>query len=360
MSDLVTPLTLPCGLTLPDRIAMAPLTNTQSNDDGTLGEDEHRWLLRRAQGGFGWLNTCAAYVSPEGKAWKGQLGIASDLHSPGLSRLATDLRRAGALPFVQLHHAGAVAGQAPQRLSTVDAPGVRGADDADLRRVVDDFVQAALRAQEAGFVGVELHGANGYLFTQFLAPADNPRTDAYGGSLDNRARLLRETMRAVRAAVSPGFAVGVRLSPVDLYARRGLLLDDSLQVGRWLADDGADFVHLSLSDALGTPPRAPDDRVITTAFREALPPSVALCVVGDIWTRDRALAVRRAGADVVVLGRASIAHPDWPRASARPDFTPMRPPWTRDYLRSQDVGPALLHYLEVRPGTVVGGAPARG
>jgi len=359
MSRLDQPLRLRCGLTLPNRMAMAPLTNVQSNADGTLHEDELRWLARRGEGGWGLVSTCAAFVSEEGHAWVGQLGIAGDHHVPGLTRLAAAVRAGGAVPIVQLHHGGLKADQAPIKLSTADGDGVRGATEEDIARVVSDFVAAALRAEAAGFAGVELHGANGYLFTQFLAPADNPRTDGYGGDLVGRARFLREALLAVRAATGAGFAVGVRLSPVDGYAQRGLVLDDGAQVARWMADDGADFVHLSLSNASSPPPHEPEQPAVARAVRSALPEDVVLSVAGGIASRADAEAALDAGADIAVVGRYSIIHPDWPRISADPGFTPSRPPWEPDALRAASVGSGLLGYISAFPGFVVGGAPAR-
>jgi 2,4-dienoyl-CoA reductase-like NADH-dependent reductase (Old Yellow Enzyme family) len=337
--------------------ALAPLTNTQSHPDGTLSDDELRWLVRRA-GHFDFIETCATFVSAEGHAWRGQLGISSDAHLPGLTRLASAIAAAGSIGLVQLHHAGKQATLAPQKLSTVDGDGVRGATEADIARVIGDFVAAALRAERAGFGGVEVHGANGYLFTQFLAPADNPRTDAYGGDLVGRARFLREAVRAVRAAVSPGFLVGVRISPVDVWSKRGLVLADAVQLAAWLAEDGVDFLHASLSNASGSPPHEDVDTPVVTALRAALPDDVRLLAAGGIWTRADADRARAAGVDVPVLGRAAIAHPDWPQASLQPDFTPMRSGWTREHLQAVDVGPAFIQYLSGFPGLVEGGRPA--
>lgn len=360
MSGLKEALKLRCGVVVPGRLALAPLTNTQSLPDGCLGEDERRWLLRRARGGFPWISTCAAYISDQGKAWEGQLGVAEDAHLPGLTRLAGALRAAGAVAVVQLHHGGALASLAPTRLSTVDAPGQRGATPGDLAQVRADFVAAALRCEAAGFAGVEVHGANGYLLTQFLAPLDNPRTDAYGGDLAGRARLLREVLQDIRAAVSPGFAVGVRLSPVDLWSQRGLRLADSVHLGRWLAEDGVDWVHLSLMQATASAPEDPSGPPIATAFRAALPGDVALQVAGAVWTLADAQAARAAGADQVVLGRAAIIHPDWPEVAFDPDFSPSRPPWPLPALVAADVGTGLQRYLLARPGMVLGGALSRG
>jgi 2,4-dienoyl-CoA reductase-like NADH-dependent reductase (Old Yellow Enzyme family) len=360
MSALDQPITLRCGLTFPNRTAMAPMTNVQSHPDGTLGDEELRWLVRRSQGGWGMIETCAAFVSDEGHAWKGQLGIARDEHMPGLTRLAAAMKAAGATPIVQLHHGGIKADQAPLKLSTADGDGVRGATKEDLDRVTAEFVAAAQRAEAAGFDGVEIHGANGYLLTQFLAPQDNPRTDEYGGDLAGRARLSREVVRAVRGAVGPGFAVGIRLSPVDGYDRRGLRLEDGIQVAKWVAEDGVDFVHLSLGDASGPPRHEAGAPVVATAVREALPGDVVLLAAGGIGTRADAERALAAGVDVAVVGRAAIAHPDWPRDAQSPGFAPLERPWSPEHLRSVAVGEGLLGYISNFPGFVVGGAPARG
>lgn len=359
MSVLDKPLRLRCGAQLRHRIAMAPLTNTQSEPDGQLGDDELRFLRRRAPH-FALLSTCAAFVSEEGKAWRGQLGIAHERHVDGLSRLAEALAAAGATGIVQLHHAGALATEAPaRRLSAADGEGVRSATIADIEGVTKTFVDAALRAETAGFKGVEVHGANGYLFTQFLSPVSNTRTDAYGGDLAGRARCLRETVRAVRAATKPGFAVGVRISPVDVRERRGLRLKESQQLATWLAEDGVDFVHLSLAQAWGAAPFEPSEQTVVRAIRTYLPPDVALVAAGGILTRADAERTVAEGADVVALGRAAIVQPDWVSASKARDYASVPLPWTRAHLSSVDVGPAFERYLEKFPGLIEGGAPPR-
>ncbi len=354
MDSLTQDITLRSGVRVPGRIALAPLTNTQSHPDGTLGDDELRWLARRAEGGFSWLSTCAAFVSPEGKAWQGQLGIAGVEHLPGLTRLASTLRERGATPFVQLHHGGALAKLAPGRPLTAAE-----ATEDDLRRVIDDFAAAARRAEVAGFAGVEIHGANGYLLTQLLAPLDNTRDDAWGGDLAGRARLVREVLRAARAATSPGFAVGIRLNPTDLFAARGITLEDSLQTARWAAEDGADWIHLSMRSAVAPSAAAPDAPPIARLFRDALPAEVALVTAGGVWTRADAYRALDAGADVIAVGKAAIIHPAWPRASADAAFAPSLPPWHPDDLRHADVGDALLTYLSGFPGLMSTGAPPR-
>ncbi|MFW9780376.1 MAG: NADH:flavin oxidoreductase [Candidatus Heimdallarchaeota archaeon] len=358
-SKLDKPLILRCGVTLPNRIAMAPLTNTQSNLDGTLHEDEFSWLTQRA-GHFGLISTCAAFVSEEGHAWKGQLGISGDQHIPGLTRLAKAITSAGSVPIVQLHHAGSKATIAPRKISTVSWEEVRAASQADIDRIVEDFATAAYRAEQAGFSGVEIHGANGYIFTQFLAPRDNPRTDDYGGDVKGRAKFLRETVKAVREATSNTFMVNVRISPVDISKdRRGLTLGDSSRLAQWLAEDGVDIIYLSLRDASGPAPFEKGDLPVVKIIRDAVPSEVKIAAAGGIWTRADARKTEAAGADIIVVGKASIIHPDWPSISQSTDFSPKLPPWDPDHLRQVGVGSNFLKYLNRSPGLVVGGTAPR-
>ncbi len=356
MLDLNHPVALPCGVELRGRTALAPMTNRQSNDDGTLSEEELQWLLRRAQGGFALVSTCAAFVCTEGKAWPGQLGIAHDDHLPGLTRLASALENEGAVSIVQLHHGGKRAVLAPgQRLSASPDPeyNTRAAEHDDLDRLVEQFADAAVRAERAGFSGVEIHGANGYIFTQFLSPTDNRRTDDYWCSLENRFRLLKRGVRQTRARVGERFAVGVRISPVDVGARWGLTLADSCRVAADLAHEGVDFIHLSLGDASGAPPFEEESRPVAQVMRQAIPEYVPLFAAGGIWSSDEALRARQAGVDVLSIGRAAIAEPDWPRQVNQPGWRPTDPPWTRGRLAEVAISDAYWKYLTLFPRLTV-------
>ncbi len=346
-SNLETPLTLRCGITLPNRFAMAPLTNTQSNVDGTLGEDEFTWLTTRA-GKFGLISTCAAFISEEGHAWKGQLGISDNIHLPGLTKLASAIISAGSLAIVQLHHAGAKADCSPRKISASPSEEINEAKKEDIERIKNNFVEAALRAERSGFSGVEIHGANGYIFTQFLSPVLNKRTDEYGGSIENRARFLRETLQAVRTAVSKSFMVNVRISPVDTFNRLGLILEDSKKVARWLADDGADIIHLSLRNASGPSPFEESTVPVVTAIRQAVPKEVKIATAGGVWTRSDAEQTEKAGADIIVLGKASIIHPNWVELSKKPEFKPYLPPWDIPSLKKENIGSNFIDYLTNR------------
>lgn len=351
---LFSPLTFRTGLAARNRVVLAPMTNKQSHPDGSLGDDELRWLESRADGGFGVVMTCAAHVAKDGQGWPGELGIFDDRLLPGLTTLAGALRRRGAVSMVQIFHGGlradpAVSGVTPWSASAAD--GVREATEDDLIRVIAQFAAAARRAQAAGFDGVELHGAHGYLFTQFLSTEQNRRTDAWGGPLANRARLLREALRAVRAQVGPAFTVGVRLSPENFGNAKGLDLDESLQAARWLAEDGADFIHLSLWKALEPTQKCPAEHALPL-FRAALPADIAIIAAGAIWTRAEADAVLALGADGVALGRSAIVNRDWPLRARADGWEPRRPPVSLADLRNEGLSEPFAAYMRTWKGFV--------
>jgi len=354
MTTLFDPLVFRTGLAASNRIVLAPLTNMQSNADGTLGDDELRWLLSRADGGYGLVMTCAAHVARDGQGWPGELGVFDDALMPGLARLAASLHDRGAVAFVQIFHGGVRADRTVtgvQPWSASDGDGARAATEDDIHRVIGEFADAADRSRRAGFDGVEIHGAHGYLFTQFLSATQNRRTDDWGGPLANRARLLLETLRAVRARVGSSFTVGVRVSPEDFGNARGLDLDESIQTARWLADDSADFIHLSLWQSLLPTTKRPDTHAIPL-FRAVLPGDVKVLAAGAIWTRAEAEQVLSLGADAAVLGRSAIANADWPRRASDPMWQPRRPPLTIDDLVDSGLSPRFAESMRRFKGFV--------
>ena len=357
MKSVLEPFVFRTGLTCRNRIALAPMTNQQSHADGTLAGDERDWLFSRADGGFGLVATCAAHVAKDGQGWPGELGIFDDLQLPGLTTLASGLRARGAASMVQIFHGGLradrkVTGTLPWSAIASDGD-ARAATEEDLARVVKEFGDAAVRAQTAGFDGVEIHGAHGYLLTQFLS-ATNQRSDAWGGSLENRARLVRHVTREVRARTRAGgstFTVGVRLSPEDFGNAKGMDLDESVQTARWLVDDGVDFVHVSLWEAQLLTKKRPTEHAVGI-FRAALPSDVAVFVAVSVWTRAEAEALLERGADAIALGRSAIVNPDWPLRVGDGTWEPKRPPVTIAELRERSLGPAFAAYMRRWKGFV--------
>ncbi|WP_435198192.1 NADH:flavin oxidoreductase [Janibacter sp. GS2] len=329
-----------------NRFALAPLTNTQSRADGTLSEDEYRWLVARAEGGFGLTMTCATFVSPEGQAWAGQLGISDDRHLPGLTRLADGIRAAGSVSSVQLHHGGRRGNPDVTGVASV-APwadpdrGTVALSTAEVQRAVADFVAGAVRAQRAGFDGVEVHGAHGYLICQFLDGRHNDRTDGYGGSLEDRARMLFEVLRGIREATGPDFQVGVRLTPQG----NGIVLDEGVIVAGWVLDsDLVDYVDMSLWDAFATVGEGED--LLIDQFTRLPRGRTRLGVAGRIRTAEQAQWCLQQGADFVDLGRAAIVHHDFPGRATDPAFAMADLPVTREHLRGERVGEDFIDYLD--------------
>jgi len=216
-TKLFEPLSFAHGPAMKNRFMLAPLTNCQSHPDGRLSDEEFHWLTMRAKGDFALTMTCAAHVQARGQGFPGQLGIFGDQHLEGLTRLAGAIKTAGSLAAVQLHHAG---NRSPKDIvgeavcpSDDPASGARGLILAEVEQLRDDFIAAAKRAERAGFDGVEIHGANGYLLDQFAKDGTNKRTDAYGGSIENRAKLMLEVAKVVTAEAGPE-RTGIRISPV--------------------------------------------------------------------------------------------------------------------------------------------------
>ncbi len=360
------------GVTAPNRIALAAMTNQQSLPDGSVSDDEYNWLTRRAEGGFGIVTTCAAHVHPRGRGWPGALGIDSDALLPGLKRLADGIRAHNALALVQIFHGGArapaeLAGLPPLSASAGTLPGdsngqpaVEATED-DIAEVIAAFAAAARRAEAGGWDGVELHGAHGYLLAQFLSPLSNRRRDRWGGVLDNRMRLLREALAAVKAAVSPRFLIGVRLSPRVFPGQDADVTREVFAVARTLIRDSIDFIHFSLWDFRTTLTEAEGGgnasgatpRLLNLAV-ESVGGECPLFVAGKIHTPADAAEVTAAGADVAALGRAAIPYPDWPRQAAAGPFNPAHPPYRADNLTAAAVGAPFLDYLRRWPGFVKG------
>jgi 2,4-dienoyl-CoA reductase-like NADH-dependent reductase (Old Yellow Enzyme family) len=345
-----------------NRFMLAPLTNLQSHADGVLSDDEFRWLTKRAEGGFGLTMTCAAHVQAKGQGFPGQLGIFADKHLPGLARLAAALNKTGTHSVVQLHHAGMrspkeLIGEAPHCPSANEEFSARVMSLDEVKASRDAFIAGALRAEKAGFHGVELHGAHGYLICQFLSADVNRRTDEYGGSFENRTRFLYECIEGIRAQCGPDFSLGVRLSP----ERFGMDLTEILALaGALLMDDRIDYLDMSLWDCFKPPAGAgPGDKTLVKLFG-ALPRGRAkLGAAGKILTGRACLGAIEAGLDFAVIGRGAILHHDFPgKVAANPCFEPVALPVPEDHLRAEGLGPAFLNYMKTWKGFVAEAATA--
>lgn len=350
MIDLLSPLTLSRGPSLKNRFMLAPLTNTQSFDDGRLSEEEYRWLTMRAQGGFGLTMTCASHVQAIGKGFPGQLGVFSDDHLEGLKRLSSKIKASGSVAICQIHHAGMrspeeLIGQKPVCPSDNKEFNARALSYDEVENLRDDFIKAAIRSEQAGFDGVELHGAHGYILAQFLSPEINQRDDQYGQSLSNRSRLLYEIIDGIRRECNKDFILGVRLSP----ERFGLRLNEITILAEELMTSGKiDFLDMSLWDVFKEPEdEAFKGKKLISYFTELRRGNTRLGVAGSIKTPRDAEKTMAEGVDWIMLGRAGMLHHNFPKMyEADRNFTPIEIPVTEEYLMNEGLSEKFIQYIE--------------
>ena len=359
--QLFEPLPLARGPAMKNRFMLAPLTNLQSHADGRLSDEEFRWLTMRAEGGFALTMTCAARVQAAGQGFPGQLGIFGDAHIEGLARLAKGIKARGSLSAVQLHHAG---NRSPKDLvgtpvcpSDDPETGARALSLAEVERLRDDFIAAARRAGRAGFDGVEVHGAHGYILAQFLSPEINRREDRYGGSLENRARIVFEIIDGIRSACRADFQIGLRLSP----ERFGLKLAEVREVATEVLRQGKiDYLDMSLWDVAKEPVEEEfQGRTLMSYFTELPRGKVRLGVAGKIMSAEQAAAVLDAGCDFVLIGRAAILRHDFPdRVRSDPAYRSPPLPVSAQHLRDEGLGAPFITYMSGWPGFVAEEPPA--
>lgn len=356
MPDLFEPMTFARGRSMPNRLMLAPLTNQQSHPDGTLSEEEFTWLVMRARGGFGLVMTAAAFVDPVGKGFPGQLGIHDDICVPALADLATAIKAEGSLAAVQLYHAGYRADTNETGCERVgpsddEYSGARAMTLAEIESMIEAFVAAAQRAERAGFDGVELHGAHTYLLCEFLSSEFNRRTDRYGGSLENRARLVREIVSGIRRHCRSDFTLGIRLSGEVMGMKTGEMRQ---LVAELMAEGRLDYIDMSLFDSFKQPEEAEfAGRPLIGWFTDIERHGTRLGVAGKVRSRAAGQACLDAGADFVLVGQAAIANHDFPkRIRGQSRFEMPATPIARAHLVAEGVSPAFLDYLGTFPDFV--------
>ena len=321
-SRLLSPFQV-ADVNLKNRIVMPPMVIWKSGEDAEVRDVHLRHYASCA--GPGLMIVEATAVSPDGKLHKNQLGIFEDRHIQGLSRLANTIRKTGALPGIQINHAGGRStpewnwGLSPLAPATdgsiqPDSPECRALSIDDIERIQADFVSAAERAVQAGFEYIELHYAHGYLGSQFLSPLTNTRTDRYGGSLENRQRFLIETYRLCREAVGDKALLSCRLGIID-KDEGGLSLEEGIDTARKLEAEGAPILHISRAHGVPDsvrPEGSSFDPLLHLAGNAR--PELGIPVIGiggilDPGTAEKAL--KTGIADLAAVGRGILADPQW-------------------------------------------------
>jgi 2,4-dienoyl-CoA reductase-like NADH-dependent reductase (Old Yellow Enzyme family) len=338
-----------------NRIGVSPMCE-YSSVDGFANDWHFVHLGSRAVGGAAMVITEASAVLAEGRISPQDLGIWKDDHIPMLSRIFRFIEEYGAVPGIQLAHAGRKASTAqpwkgggalneseegwrpifaPSAIPfSAASPTPEALDAAGIARVIEAFAEAARRAREAGAKIVEIHAAHGYLLHEFLSPLSNTRTDCYGGSFENRTRILREVVQAIRLTWPAGLPLFVRISATD-WVEGGWTIHDSVGLAKQLLPLGVDLIDCSSGGVVPNVP-IPAGPGYQTPFAEQIRKETGIrtAAVGMITTPEQADQIVRTGqADMVFLARELLRDPYWPLRAA--DELQQSGPWPKQYSRAK-------------------------
>lgn len=352
------------GIVLKNRIVMAPMTNYSSNVDGTVSDEEVSYYTRRSSGA-GMVVTACTYVTANGKGFPGEFAGDSDEMIPSLRRLARAIQGQGAKAVLQIFHGGRscppdlVPGGDVVSASAVpseDQPNIipRSLSDSEVEGIIRDYGETTRRAIEAGYDGVELHGANGYLLQQFFSPHSNRREDRWGGSVEGRMAfplaVVKEVKRVVAEHAKAPFIVGYRFSPEE-PTTPGITMDETLKLVDTLASVGLDYLHVSLMDYKSKPRAGVDEsRTRLEWIVETVQGRVPVIGVGGVHTPDEAVGVLESGAVLVALGRELIMEPDWVSKVAEGRESEIKTTLSKQDQNRLVIPDPLWHLIMIRTG----------
>lgn len=313
------------GVDIRNRIVMAPMTTFSGNPDGTISDQEIEYYNHRSKG-LGMLITACIGVSKNGIAFPGQFTSFAEGALPKLKVLTDRVKKDGTKIILQIHHGGrmAVPELVPDGI-TVSAGNIPSPrtpnviphelNNEEIEKIISEFGAATKLAIEAGFDGVEIHGANTYLIQQFFSPHSNRRNDKWGGSLEKRLlfpmRIVDEVKRVVKENGNPEFIVGYRISPEEIETP-GIRIEDTLYLVENLVNKNLDYLHISVMDVWGKPKMDTNiDKSMTEIVSEKINGRIPLITVGSIYTADEALHALDTKSDFIALGREIIMDPNW-------------------------------------------------
>ncbi|MEO5283387.1 NADH-dependent flavin oxidoreductase [Limosilactobacillus allomucosae] len=323
--QFLTPLKLPNGVTLKNRIVIPPMTERLALEDGTVSLNELDYLNKRS-GGVGMFISPVANVNELGKGFEGELSAADDRFIPGLAKMAAVMKQGNSKAILQIFSAGRKTTSAilrgKQPVSASAVPGRRefnemphALTEAEVEQTIEDFAQAVRRAILAGFDGVEIHGANTYLIQQFFSPHSNRRTDQWGGDVMQRMRfalsIIKRSHEMIEQLGAKQFILGYRLSPEETE-EPGIRIDDTLRFVDVLADQPLDYLHVSMGNLWRKSLNDPDEQRFTILrIKNQLRGRLPLIGVGSLKTPADVEKAMAAGIDLAAIGREYLVEPHW-------------------------------------------------
>ncbi|MBE0447070.1 MAG: NADH:flavin oxidoreductase [Actinobacteria bacterium] len=313
------------GIRLKNRIVMPPMEINKGTPEGDVTQEIIDHYTQRARGGVGFIIVEHTYVLPNGRLSPRQLGLYTDRQIEGFRRLVDSIHAEGVPCAIQLDHAGSrttaeLIGEQPVSASDMPYPTggeiPRALSKDEIISIIDAFAKAAIRAKEAGFDGVEIHGAHGFLLNQFASPLTNSRNDEYGIDLAGRMRFPVEVIQAVRESVGSDYLLLYRLGADDMIDR-GITIDEGVEMAKLIVNAGVKAVDVSGGLGGSRPADMKPGHFVPQAARVKQAVGVPVIAVGLITTGELADDIIRDGeADLVAVGRALLKNPTWPKTVA--------------------------------------------
>ncbi|GAA3608863.1 NADH-dependent flavin oxidoreductase [Secundilactobacillus similis DSM 23365 = JCM 2765] len=350
------------GLKVKNRIVIPPMTEASGFEDGSITSDELRYFKIHS-GGVGLFISPVANVSENGKGFEGELSITDDRFLPGLTKMASAMKQNGTKAVLQIFHAGRMSNSKILRgEQTVSASAVaaerpnaetpRELTNDEIEQIITDFGEATRRAIEAGFDGIELHGANTYLLQQFFSPHSNRRTDKWGGSVEKRMTFALEVIKTCHTMVEKyadrPFLIGYRLSPEEIE-NPGIRMADTLQFIDTLCNQPIDYLHISMGYAWRTSLNDESDtEPLILKIKRQVAGRLPLISVGSVEKPTDAQKVMDAGLDFVALGREMLREPNWVQKVENNDEAAIRYTISTSDLDELGITPAMWNFLIVR------------
>jgi 2,4-dienoyl-CoA reductase-like NADH-dependent reductase (Old Yellow Enzyme family) len=327
-NNLFESFTFKNGITLRNRVVMSPMTTWASNDDYTISDEEVKYYKKRVNG-VGLVITGCTHVQPNGIGFTHEFAAYDDKFIPSLRKLADAAKSGGAPTVLQIFHAGnkalqtltpngdVVSSSAVETEATAFAPSLlpRALSQDEIVDVIHAFGEATRRALEAGFDGVEIHGAHGFLLQNFFSPYFNRREDEWGGCLENRLRfplaVIQEMNNVIKKHATKPFIFGYRISP-DESQKGGLRMKDTYALIDRLIEEGVDYVHASLINALSSKPvDSQDEKTYVELIVEHVNGRIPVMAAGSMLTPDDVATTIDKGLSLAAVGHALIMNPDW-------------------------------------------------
>lgn len=323
-SRLFESFTFKSGITIKNRIVMAPMTTWSSNDDLTISDDEVKYYKQRVNG-VGLVITGCTHVTPNGQGFTNEFAGYNDEFTPSLRKLADVAKSGGSPAVLQIFHAGnkalpeldAVSASAlqPEVTNLGSTSETRELSHEEILSIVRAFGDTTRRAIEAGFDGVEIHGAHGFLIQNFWSPATNQRTDQWGETLENRLRfplaIIKEIKNVIEKHATKPFILGYRFSPEESSKEDGLRMKDTYELIEFLVEQDLDYIHASLDNVSSKPVDSQDEKTRIELILEKANGKVPVLAAGSMITPDDALKAMELGLPLIAIGHALIMNPDW-------------------------------------------------